>query len=70
MKPGPPSYTVVGLDERWQVLYWTTALDCEEMDLRAAVAEVGDNAAMVREHVSNAKMLGRYRARPSGQFAL
>ena len=70
MKPGSPSYTVVGLEERWQVLYWTTAFHCHEMDLRTAIAAVGDNAAMVREHVSSSKMLGRYTARPSAHFAL
>jgi len=64
MKPGAPSYTVVSLDEKWQVLYWMTAFACDEAELRAAVAAVGDSAATVREHVSNAKTSAGTRTRP------
>lgn len=70
MKPGSPNYRAVSLDERWQVLYWTTALHCGETNLRAAVAAVGDDAAKIRVHVNDARMLSQYKARPSRHNAL
>jgi len=70
MKPGSPSYTVVDLDERWQVLYWTTAMQCHETDLRTAVLAVGPDAAMVREHLGKIRMFARYAARPGAHFWL
>ena len=70
MRPGSPSYAVVDLDERWQVLYWTTAFQCQETDLRMAVVAVGASPAMVREHLDKIKMLERYAARPSAHFSL
>jgi hypothetical protein len=55
MKPGSPTYKVVSSAERWQVLYWTTAFACTEAELRAAISSVGDDRAMVGEHIANSK---------------
>ena len=57
MKPGSPTYKVVSSAERWQVLYWTTAFACSEAELRAAISSVGDDRAMVGEHLASNRAL-------------
>lgn len=44
---------LVCVNERWQVAYWTTALQCSAEELRAAVEVVGDNLGKVRVHLRN-----------------
>jgi len=48
----PLDNSQVSLDERWQVGYWTTALRCNEDELRAAVAAVGRSVAEVRRYLA------------------
>jgi|SwirhirootsSR3_FD_contig_31_1726014_length_414_multi_3_in_0_out_0_1 hypothetical protein len=48
----PLNSSQVALDERWQVSYWTTALRCNEGELREAVAAVGLLVANVRRYLA------------------
>ena len=47
---GPRDRSAISLQEDWEVKYWTTALGCSVMDLKAAVEAVGHSAAKVKEY--------------------
>jgi hypothetical protein len=47
-KPAGLDNDFVGLEEPWQVHYWTTKLRCTPEELRAAIAEVGYAVVSIR----------------------
>ena len=47
---GPRDASVISLLEDWEVKYWTEALGCSVMELKAAVAAVGHSAQKVKAH--------------------
>jgi hypothetical protein len=48
---GPRDKSAISLLEDWEVKYWTTALGCSVMDLKAAVKAVGHSTEKVREYL-------------------
>jgi hypothetical protein len=48
---GPRDKSVISLEEDWEVKYWTTALGCSVMDLKAAVKAAGHSVKKVREYL-------------------
>jgi predicted secreted Zn-dependent protease len=48
---GPRDKSAISLQEDWEVKYWTTALGCSVMDLKAAVDAVGHSAERVKEYL-------------------
>lgn len=48
---GPRDRSAISLLEDWEVKYWTIALGCSVMDLKAAVGAVGHSAVKVKEYL-------------------
>jgi hypothetical protein len=47
-----PDYWRIDLTAPWQVRFWTREFAVTETELRAALAEVGDHAGRVRDHLA------------------
>lgn len=50
-KRGEPDRSLISLNEKYEIDYWTKALGVTEAQLRNAVAKVGNSAAAVRRHL-------------------
>ena len=48
---GGPDRSRVDLSRPDEVAYWTERLEIDEADLRRAVADVGDQAQALRDHL-------------------
>jgi hypothetical protein len=47
----PQDGKLISLKEDWEVKYWTEALACSVIELKAAVEAVGHSAERVREYL-------------------
>jgi hypothetical protein len=47
----------ISLEQDHDVRYWTTALNCTEHELRAALDVVGNSAKWVREYLKRARQI-------------
>lgn len=50
-KQSPENASIISLDERWEVDYWTRTFGVTEQQLREAISRAGDRVSDVREYL-------------------